>query len=86
MENAPIKPLRDKDITTCITQLAARARELGEDDTFIVLATLAGHRVVGADHAMAISAGTQAAFLVKLMLTQGVEMDDPDHPEGKSSE
>lgn len=51
------------DITTCISQLAERAEELGEVSTAVVLFSLAGHRVVKADRVLAIVAAAQAQAL-----------------------
>jgi len=56
-------PYLDQDLTTCISQLATRAEELGENNTAIVLHTLAGHRVVCADLALALVAREQALLL-----------------------
>ena len=56
-------PYLNHDLTTCISQLALRAEELGEPNTAIVLHALAGHRVVCADMAMALTAREQALLL-----------------------
>jgi len=58
----PQEPL-NKDITECIRQLAERAEELGEKNTAIVLFTLAGHRVIRADAALAYTAAQQARLM-----------------------
>lgn len=64
----PDKPLNE-DITTCIAQLAQRASELGEENTAVVLFTLAGHRTIRADYAMAIVASEQALILSSVITT-----------------
>lgn len=56
-------PHLDKDLTTCIVQLAKRAEELNEPNTAIVLFTLAGQRSILADAALALVAREQAIIL-----------------------
>lgn len=63
MSNTPLTPLRDEQLTTCITQLAERALELQEPQTAVVLFALAGHRIVGVDYVMALTANAHSIAL-----------------------
>jgi len=64
-------------MTNCISELAQRARETGEEHTAVVLFALAAHRAVGQDRVMAIVAEKQSEFLKKIILNKFPDLYDP---------
>ncbi len=65
-EELPPQPL-NASLTQCISDLAARAEEIGENNTAIVLFALAGHRALRADAVMAVTAQAQAKYMAEIL-------------------